>query len=291
MTGRIKLRSGEAEAEVSASGAELLAWRVGGEALLWRADPAIWAETAPLLFPVVGWTRGGQARVGGKTYPLGLHGFARGCRFRVAALSNDFARLILEDNAKTQALYPFRFRLTVDYGLDGPTLNTTLTVENRSDDDMPYACGLHPGFVWPLPGCDAAGHHILFEAEEAPEVPVITEAGLFSAQRRAIPLEQGRKLDLSSELLAQEALCFLDTNSRSLTYDGGRASLRIETEDFNHFALWSRPKAPFLSIECWTGHGDPEEFDGDLFEKPSMIRLLPGTSKSHKAVFTFRRKT
>jgi len=290
MTGRIKLRSGGAEVEVSVLGAELLAWRVEGEPLLWRADPAIWPETAPLLFPVVGWTRGGQARVGDRTYPLGLHGFARRCRFQVAALGSDFVRLTLGDNAETRALYPFRFRFEATYALNEPALTMALTVRNRGEDDMPYACGLHPGFVWPLPGCDPAGHRILFEAEEAPEVPVITEAGLFSARRRPIPLD-GRRLDLTPALLAREALCFLDTKSHELTYDGGRASLHVETENFRHFALWSRPKAPFLSIECWTGHGDPENFGGDLFEKPSMIRLPPGTYASHTAVFTFRRKT
>ena len=47
-------------------------------------DPAIWAEISPILYPVVGWTRDG-ARVGGRHYPLGLHGFARFETFAVEA--------------------------------------------------------------------------------------------------------------------------------------------------------------------------------------------------------------
>jgi len=290
MIGRIRLRSQGAEAEISVLGAELLAWRVGGEPLLWSPDPEIWTDTAPLLFPVVGWTRGGQVRVDGKTYPLGLHGFARQSRFRVAALGDDFVRLVLEDSAQTRALYPFRFRFEVTHALEGPRLNTVLTVSNRGEGDMPYACGLHPGFVWPLPGGAQAAHHILFEAEESPQVPVITRDGLFSMERRTVPLD-GRSLVLAPELLAQEALCFLDTKSRSLTYESESAALDVETENFRHFALWSRPGAAFLSIECWTGHGDPDRFAGDLFDKPSMMRLAAGATQSHRAAFTFRRKT
>ena len=70
-------------------------WSVGGRDLLWPGDPAIWDEISPILYPVVGWTRDG-ARVGGRQYPLGLHGFARRQDFEVEAAGGDFARLTLE---------------------------------------------------------------------------------------------------------------------------------------------------------------------------------------------------
>ena len=102
----------------------------------------------------------------------------------------------------------------------------------------------------------------------------ISPRGLFRPTSRPVPLD-GRDLPLTEELLASEALCFLDVRSRGLRFrapDG--CAIRIETEGFPHLALWTRPGAPFLSIESWTGHGDPEGFAGDITEKPS-IRLLP----------------
>ena len=68
-------------------------------------------------------------------------------------------------------------------------------------------------------------------------------------------------------------LCFLNAKSQRLEYDNGAdARLVVELEDFPHVAFWSLPPAPYLCIEPWTGHGDPEDFHGDLYEKPSMRR-------------------
>jgi galactose mutarotase-like enzyme len=287
MTGRIRLRSGDTVAEISCGGAELLRWDVGGEPLLWTPDTAIWAETAPILFPVVGWTRGGQVRVGGKTYPLGLHGFARRAAFQVARLAPDFVRLALDSTPETLALYPFDFRLCVDYRLEGPALSVGLSVTNRGTEPMPYACGLHPGFRWPLASGSKAGHRIIFDAREEPLVPEITSAGLFAKSRRSVPLE-GHVLELTQELFAREALCFLNARSQGLRFEAeDGAALDVELGDFPHIALWTKPPAPFLAIEFWTGHGDPDGFDGDLSAKPSMRLLRPGESACHAARFTF----
>lgn len=61
----------------------------------------------------------------------------------------------------------------------------------------------------------------------------------------------------------------------------GGPALRVETAGFPHFALWSKPNAPFLSIEAWTGHGDPQDFSGELFDKPSVNILEPGEVGRH----------
>ena len=119
-------------------------------------------------------------------------------------------------------------------------------------------------------------------------MPVIAPGGLFSRQTRPVRL-QGCVLPLSDELFAREALCFLDARSHGLSFERvGGAALRVELSDFPHIALWSRPGAPFLSIEAWTGHGDPEDFDGELTDKPSMRLLAPGQAASHAARFCLR---
>ena len=94
---------------------------------------------------------------------------------------------------------------------------------------------------------------------------------------------------LSDALFADEALCFLDANSRAFALHAGETgpSISLETSDFPHLALWSLPGAPFVSMEAWTGHSDPEGFGGELAEKPSMRLLAPGASARHSARFTF----
>ena len=198
------------------------------------------------------------------------------------------ARLRLEADAETRALYPFDFRLDAIYRLEEGALHWRLEATNLGDEPMPYALGLHPGFRWPLAGSDKP-HSLVFDGAERPEVPVIAPGGLFSTESRAVPLD-GRRLALTPDLMAQEALCFLDIASRGATFDNGAGlRLRVDLEDFPHLALWARPPAPFLCIEAWTGHGDPVGFAGEITEKPSMRTLAPGETACHSARFSLER--
>jgi galactose mutarotase-like enzyme len=283
----IELSCGNSRAAIAPRGAELRSWEVGPTSLIWDQDPRIWSETAPILFPVVGWTRDGQARVGGRSYPLGLHGFARDMVFKVERRAADRVVLTLASDESTRRCFPFEFRLEVDYWLRPRALVTSLRVVNCGSVPLPYACGLHPGFRWPFAGGDRRDYAILFGADESPEIPEISDLGLFLPSVRRIPLA-GRALALTPELFAREALCFLNAQSRSLRFEHtSGAAISVTATDFPHFALWAKPEAFFLSIECWTGHGDPDGFAGDLFAKPSMRVLEPGARGHHVAEYGF----
>ncbi len=285
-TGVIELSHGGASAEIALAGAEARAWRVGGRDLLWPGDPAIWGQTSPILFPVVGWTRDG-ARVDGRQYALGLHGFAAAQTFALEARSERGARLTLRENAQTRAVYPFAFRLTIDYRLGERALEIAIEVENKGRSPMPYACGLHPGFRWPFAGGPREACEILFEKAERPEVPVIAPGGLLSARNRPIPIE-GSALPLTDELFAHDALCFIDPASRSLRFvEPNGAAIELTLGGFPHAALWTRPGAPFLCLEAWTGYSDPEGFTGELPEKPGMRILDGGDTSRHGAIYSF----
>ena len=109
---------------------------------------------------------------------------------------------------------------------------------------------------------------------------MIAPGGLFSARQRPVPLEW-RVLDLTPELFAAEALCFLDTHSRGFALEAPDGRLRIEAPDFPHLVLWNREGGAFLAIESWTGTGDREGFEGSFFERPSMIHLETGATRQH----------
>ncbi len=283
----ILLEVGDARAMIAPDGAEIKHWDIAGRPLIWQADPAIWAETAPILFPVVGWTRQGEVRVGDQRYPLGLHGFARHRRFEVVDQDRSGARLQLTSDAATRALYPFDFSLVVEHRLSEAGLRTVLDVHNRGDCAMPYACGVHPGFRWPFAGGAAEAYRIRFTAPEDPVVPEIAPGGFMSVRRRHLPLA-GRDLPLAAALFQNDALCFLNAQSRGLRFEApDGAAISLETEDFPHLALWCRPGAGFLCLEAWTGYSDPEDFAGDLFAKPSMRLLEPGATGRHVAIFSY----
>ena len=218
---------------------------------------------------------------------MAVHGFARTQPFEVLEQQPSRVRLGLAASDETRRHYPFAWRLEVEYALHGPELSVALTVDNVGTSAMPYACGLHPGFRWPFAGGDLDDYSIIFGEPEASSVPIISGEGLFSRQSRRIPLD-GRHLPLSTELLANEALCFLDAKSRALRFaHRSGAAIDVALQDFPHVALWSRPQGRFLSIEAWTGHGDLADADGDLFRKPSMRHLPGGASASHSTRFSF----
>jgi len=274
---------------ISLYGAELAAWRVGDVDLIWEIDARFWDRTAPVLFPVVGWTRDGHVAVDGKRYPLALHGFAWTRTFGVTAQREDFLRLELLADAETRALYPFEFRFVVEFRLLPGALEQALLIENLDAKPLPYACGLHPAFRWPFAG-SRTQHALVFEADENPELPVIGPGGLISRRGKRVPLE-GRTLALEPSLFARDALVFLDARSRRVAFDNGEdARIVCDFLDFPHIGFWTRPGAPYLCLEPWTGHGDPEDFFGELRDKPSMRMLAPGETACHKATFRFEKR-
>jgi galactose mutarotase-like enzyme len=284
----ITLTHGDARATIALLGAEARQWRIAGRDLMWPGDPAIWSGISPILFPVVGWTRNSEERVDGRRYPLGLHGFARFETFEVESSSSDFARLTLSDNARTRAVYPFAFALAVEYRLTADAFAIAIEVANPGAAPAPYACGLHPGFRWPLGSAGRDGALVRFDRAERPEVPRLAPGGLIKETKRLIPF-QGRDLPLTDALFAHDALCFLDCASRSLAFiDASGASITMEYDSFPHAALWTRPGAPFLCLEAWTGYSDPDGFEGDLIDKPGMRALEPGGRARHEARFVYR---
>ena len=279
----LRLEADGASAAVALLGAEPVSWRVVGRELIWNGDPAHWPRHAPILFPVVGASAGGVVRVGPQTYPMPQHGFARDSMFAVVESGRDFAHLRLTDSDETWRHYPFRFVLDVTVTVHRDSLGIVFMVTNTDTSDMPYAIGFHPAFPWPFDADGRDGHTVVFERDEDPQVRGITKEGLLREGGRRLPLE-GRRLALDPALFT-EALVLLDAKSRSFRFHSlSGAAIELEVNDFPHLALWTKPDAPFLSLEAWTGHADPEGFSGSLFERPSMRQLHVGHEAHHSVM-------
>ncbi len=274
----VTLSHGGSSLMVRPLGAELTSWTVDGLELLWQADPDFWPRSSPILFPVVGQCVGGAIRIGDQRYPMSRHGFASQMPFTTMECTDTAAHFLLTDTPETRQHFPFAFELKVSYRLEAASVTCAFSVTNTGAEPMPYAIGLHPGFNWPdrNTGSDAK---IVFEAREQTGVPVITPDGFFTDSERAVDFD-GKTLALSEHNLGSEALCFLNAKSRALTFrQKDRPAITIANDGFPHFAIWTKPGAPFLSIESWTGHGDPEGFGGPFQEKPSLRSLQPGLSR------------
>jgi galactose mutarotase-like enzyme len=265
-------------AEIDPRGAQLSVLRTGaGNDLLWNGDPNIWAGRAPLLFPIVGVLAGGVYRLGGKSYPLSRHGFARDKVFGLQNSSPSAAAFRLQADEATYAVYPFHFELDVRYELSGATLSLTTSIRNLGAADMPASFGYHPAFRWPLPfGQPRASHFIEFETDEPDAVRRIDAAGLLTPVRHPTPIDN-RRLDLTDALFQPDVLIFDQIKSRSVSYGGQQGPrLRIGFPDAAYLGVWTKPGAHFICIEPWHGITDPEGFAGDFMQKPGVQVLKAG---------------
>lgn len=284
----LRIASDRLTAEISADGAELQRLTdAAGRDYLWDGDPAFWAGRAPILFPIVGTLAGDRFRWQGSEYDLPRHGFARRRSFTVIQHDRDSLILRLAADAATRAVWPFEFSLDMIFAIRGATLTMTGKVGNRGAGPMPASFGFHPALRWPLPGAPSKdGHLIRFDRPEPAPVRRLDAAGLLDPAPRPTPVE-GDRLRLEDAQFAEDALIFDALTSRRLTYQGpGTADVSIDYQGMPHLGLWMKPGASYLCIEPWQGFSDPAGFTGTLDDKPGMVTIAPGASRSFTMAIT-----
>lgn len=264
---------------LSSLGAEMVGLSNDGHDLQWDGDPAVWNGRAPLLFPIVGALSRGRYLLGSETYALPRHGFARRSPFDVVSRDDSSALFRLTASETTRAVYPFEFVLDVAYAVDGAALAITVVVANRGDGPMPASFGFHPALRWPLPfGRPRAEHIIRFDREERAPIRRLDAAGCLLHAAVPTPVE-GRDLILRDDLFTADALVFDQLVSRRFVYGApGGPAIAVAFPEMPHLGIWSKGGgAGFVCIEPWHGYADPAGFDGDLFEKPGVVIIEPGT--------------
>jgi galactose mutarotase-like enzyme len=276
MTSR-KIKSPALTAIINGHGAELCSLRdARGREYLWQAGDS-WKRHAPNLFPIVGRLRNDMFRHKGRDYKMTQHGFARDRIFAWEAADDTSCRLSLRDDAQTREAYPFSFRFDVEYAISGAALSIACIIENTGDEILPASVGAHPAFNWPLaPGIGKAAHRLEFSHEENGALRQV-QGGLLRAERAASPVK-GRMLELHENLFAEDALIFDAPASRSVIYGApGAAAMRVSWDDgFRELGIWAKPGADFICIEPWRGMASPEDFNGEIMEKPGMMLISPG---------------
>ena len=282
----ITLQSGGCSAAVTTDGAELVSFvDTKGVEHIWQADPAVWADHGPILFPVIGNVRNGQVSVSGTAYPMPKHGLLRGAAFSVDSQGADWAALRFDSSERTLQSYPFQFRLTVLYQLERDQISCQLRAENLDQRPMPFHIGGHPAFICPMEG--GAGfedYELRFEKKETGMVAVVNEQGLVCGTDR-IPLGGDRVLPLRHAWFDQrDTLLFAGLNSRSasLVLPASGHGLCFSFPDFSTLAVWSKPhqNADYVCLEPWCGLPQLAEGTDEMAWKPFAQLLEPGKARS-----------
>lgn len=294
---RYTLQNESLAVEIDSFGAELKSVKrvSDGQEYMWQADPAYWGRTSPVLFPFVGVPKNKEYRYGGKTYPMGQHGFARDMEFTPdPAETREENRIwfVLSSTEETCAKYPFAFRLHIGYELAGNQLKVLWRVENTDQKTMYFSIGAHPAFNCPIHGEeDKLGYGLRFGGmTDAIHHHGNTPEGLAIMEDEVLPLHDGAVsftpgfFDKCTYMIEGK-----QTGEVSLLDRSGEAYVTVRF-DTPLFAVWSpeRKNAPFVCIEPWYGRCDAVDFEGSLEERDYGNVLKPGGdfAASYEMIFS-----
>ncbi|MCM1134149.1 MAG: aldose 1-epimerase family protein [Clostridium sp.] len=265
--------------EINSKGAELKSLKklAAGTEYLWKADPAFWGRSAPILFPFVGSVNNKEYRTGGKTYSMNQHGFARDMEFEVSSQKEDEIWFVLRDNEQTREKYPFEFALKLGYRLLASGVEVLWQVENPGKGELPFSIGAHPAFNCPIGDREEKSDcYLYFEGAESIESTRIRD-GLVINEKGTYDLDEGY-LAVTEHLFDCDTLLLENYQVKQVSLCGADKKPYVTVSmDAPVYGIWSpRHEAPFICIEPWYGRCDREGFAGDLREREWGNIAAPG---------------
>ncbi|MDF7638891.1 aldose 1-epimerase family protein [Lactobacillus sp. ESL0791] len=249
---------------------------------IWQADPQVWGRHAPVLFPIVGHLKNDEYTYQGKTYHMTQHGFARDNEFTVERHTAESITLLLKDTEQTRAVYPFKFELRVNYNLLNNLLEENFSVVNKSDREMIFGIGGHPGFNVPVNDSCRKEDFYFTTLPSVARVKIPLKGPFLDWDNRYLA-STNSLITLSDHLFKNDALIFQlrgHDNKVSLRTDLSDYHVNVWTRDAPFVGIWSQyPKtANFVCVEPWWGVADKTDTDGKLETKFGMNHLEEGQS-------------
>ncbi len=251
-----------------------------GTEYLWQGDPAYWTSRAPNIFPYVARLTEGKFYYQGNVYGFGNHGLVRYADLAVVDASPDSVTYRLESDEDTLRQYPFPFRYTMRYQVQGKRLLMQTTVENTGTKRMFFAVGGHPGFNVPLEdGLSFSDYCLEFDEPAEPYRLLLADSGAVTPGQERYPLEDGRRIPLDHSLFDHDAIVLHHTaKTVALKAKGGRRGVTVSFPDFRYVGFWHKPKtdAPYVCIEPWTSLPSREGIIENLALQSDLLHLDPG---------------
>lgn len=272
----IQLKNNKLKATFNELGAELVSLinLETGKEIIWEGNPDFWGGKSPVLFPTVGALKDDSYIFEGETYEMLRHGFARRKFFDVKSSSENEVVFELQSDKETLKFYPFEFYLKIKYTLVDNKLTVSYQVKNKSDKEMYFSLGAHPGFaIDTANGLNYNDYEILFSDDEKLEIHPLVD-NLISQETKTIELEN-KTLPLSYELFSKDALVMTAMKSRKLILRNNTNEEKVifTFSNFPYFGIWAAKNADFVCLEPWQGIADFENHNQELTEKFGILKL------------------
>jgi galactose mutarotase-like enzyme len=241
-------------------GGLITGWRCGGREVLYLdenrfAEPTLSVRGGiPVLFPICGGLPNDTLTLPQGDFRLPQHGFARQMPWTLTALEDGSGvALELTDSPETIRAYPFAFRLTMAVRVAPSALEISTTVENRSEQAMPFSFGLHPYI-------------------QVSDLSAVRFEGLPDRCQNHITMAEAATAPLLEQLQAGVDL-LVRPSSRSVTLldQGSGTGLSLElSQPLDLVVIWSEPPRPMVCLEPWSA---PRQA---LLSGDRKLELAPG---------------
>lgn len=275
---------------VNSHGAELrsLTEKADAAEYLWNGDPAWWKYTSPVLFPIIGKLTDGTCTINGKTYSLPAHGLGRISDFSLLKQTDDSLTFALDWSTASLQIYPYKFRLEIQYTLQDNQVIVQWLVRNLDAKPMDFSIGAHPALLCPIDQESTLEDCFLRfnRAEHSDKYCITPECLLLHEKTGSL---NGTELPLSYEFFKNGVAVYDDLKSDAITICSRKSkkAITIQAKGFPYWGIWApeRGGAPFICLEPWFGHADFADFHGDFHDKEGNLTLAAG--KSFFASYSF----
>ncbi len=275
---------------VSDKGAELQSIQTAdGQEWLWQGDERYWEDRAPILFPFCGRFWNGLVTAHGKPCDPGMHGFLRHSLLDVEKKDAQTLVCTLRSDADTLQKYPFAFETRICYELRGNTLAIRAEVTNTGDEPLPYGYGGHPGFRLQYAGGKIEDYYCRFPGKSETKALCFDENNCFiTGGTKEFPMRDGCIFDINDPFFETGSTFLCDMPKEiTLGTDLSPRRMVMRYDDFRYLGFWKAQGGAFICIEPWTSMPANWGESTELTEKPDLVRLAPGETKSHEYTLEF----
>ena len=235
---------------------------------MWKRDACQWANSAPILFPIVGAIKNDTCRIDGKEYHMTQHGFARHNEFEIKNQSQTEVTFTLVSNDEIIKQYPFLFELNVTYKLVENTLTCLINVKNKDHQTIYFQVGGHPAFACPFMENESSNdYYVEFAEYETRNQKVIDVAKRGMSHVQLPFFDHEKRFFVRQQLFNNDAIVIKDFKSENISIKSlnHQKSIVFHMQGFDHVGLWTaKHVGGLLAIEPWIGHADYVDFDGEF---------------------------
>lgn len=255
------------EIKIEINPLEIRSLKISGVEICYQQD-GNWKKNWPFLFPIVGALKDEYFEHKNKKYNLSRHGFFREINtWEIEDEMDGLVSFVAKSNKQFKDVYPFEFEIRNQIEIIDNKLITSYSIKNLEKEKMYFSAGHHPAFKIEDEG--------LISFEKVETFSDDDDNGLFVRNQKNMKEIKDIRF---SEIDFSNGKYYATYKLKSdyLEYSDKNYKMKLNTQDYDIFLLWSTGKDKFICFEPWMGGSDfSDRKNHNISEKDFIICLDP----------------